>query len=192
MLRRKMKRRQSGAPVAAGQARAPRAPAFAFRNPGRLVDGDLELVLVKMTPADPATGHVPAYAFEMRHPGEATALGTIHLRVGSAAALRYPGHLGYEVKPEHRGHRYAARSCVLLAPLARAHGLRELWLTVAPTNVPSQRTCARLGARYVETVRLPKDHEMYAQGARYRRRYRFVLTTGAAVRSALPAKRPSA
>ena len=33
------------------------------------------------------------------------------------------------------------------------------------------------GARYVETVRLPKDHEMYAQGARYRRRYRVDLGT---------------
>lgn len=148
---------------------------FQFLNPGRLVDGDLELVLAKKTPADPVKGYVPGYEFEMRHPGESTAIGTIRLRIGTPAELRYPGHIGYEVKQEFRGRRYAARSCRLLAPLARAHGLSAVWLTVDPANIPSQKTCLIIGATYVETVRIPKDHEMYAQGARFRRRYRLNL-----------------
>jgi RimJ/RimL family protein N-acetyltransferase len=56
-----------------------------------------------------------------------------------------------------------------------AHGLTAVWLTVDPQNIASQKTCGIIGARYVETVRIPKDHEMYRGGARYRRRCRLAL-----------------
>lgn len=146
-----------------------------FREPGRLSDGDLELVLIARQPANTIWRHTPAYEFEMRRAGTATRLGAIRLRIGSARRLRYPGHLGYEVDEGFRGHRYAARSCRLLRPFALAHGLSAVWLTVDPKNLASQRTCQIIGARYVETVRIPKDHEMYRHGARYRRRYRLEL-----------------
>ncbi len=154
-----------------GQTRPP----FRFRKPGRLVDGDLELVLACLHPADPVKGYVPSYEFEMRRTATTTRLGSINLRIGSAWRLRYPGHIGYAVDPPHRGHRYAARSCRLLVPLARAHGLKAAWLTVDPANAPSLRTCQLIGARYVATVRVPKSHEMYRRGARFRRRYRLSL-----------------
>jgi predicted acetyltransferase len=145
---------------------------FKFREPGRLVDGDLELVLTGRHPANPIKKYVPWYEFEMRRAGTAERLGLIRLRVGPARVLRFPGHIGYEVDQQYRGHRYAARSCRLLLPFAMAHGLSAVWLTVDPRNRASQRTCEIVGARYIETVRIPKDHEMYRQGARYRRRYR--------------------
>jgi tagatose 1,6-diphosphate aldolase len=148
---------------------------FTFLRPGRLVDGDLELVLVRTVPADPVKRYVPEYEFEMRRPGKAVGMGMLRLRIGSALTLRYPGHIGYEVKHRFRGRRYAARSCRLLLPLARAHGLKAVWLAVDPKNIASQRTCEILGAQWVETVRIPKTHEMYAQGARHRRRYRVDL-----------------
>jgi tagatose 1,6-diphosphate aldolase len=146
-----------------------------FLRPGKLVDGDLELVLTRTVPANPAKRHVPAYEFEMRHPGQKFVMGSIRLRIGSARALRYPGHIGYRVKRRFRGHRYAARSCRLLLPLAHAHGLKAVWLTVEPKNLPSQKTCEILGARWVETVRIPKEHDLYARGVRYHRRYRLDL-----------------
>lgn len=155
---------------------------FRFLRPGRLIDGDLELVLVRTVPADPVKRHVPSYEFEMRHPGKTFAMGSIRLRIGSALALRYPGHIGYEVKRRFRGHRYAARSCRLLFPLARAHGLKAVWLTVDPNNIASQRTCEILGAQWVETVRIPKKHEMFAPGAPYRRRYRVDLKNTGRIR----------
>ncbi len=145
---------------------------FKFIRPGKLHDGDLALVLVKTAPPDPVKGYSPGYEFEMRRPGRTQAMGSIRLRIDSARRLRFPGHIGYEVKKAFRGRRYAARSCRLLLPLARAHGLRAVWLTVDPKNIPSLKTCAIIGAKYVETVRIPKAHEMYAQGARFRRRYR--------------------
>lgn len=148
---------------------------FRFLQPGRLVDGDLELALARTVPADPVKRHVPAYEFEMRHPGKTAGIGSIRLRIGSALTLRYPGHIGYQVKRRFRGHRYAARSCRLLLPLARAHGLKAVWLTVDPKNIASQKTCEILGAQWVETVRIPKKHEMFDQSAQYRRRYRVDL-----------------
>jgi predicted acetyltransferase len=151
---------------------------FTFRNPGHLEDGDLQLFLVKKTPADPSKGYVPGYEFEMRRSGRSTVMGTVRLRIGSAVELRYPGHIGYEVKKRYRGNRYAARSSALLLPLAAAHGLKAVWLTADPHNIPSKRTCDILGAKYVETVRIPKTHQMYAEGARYRRRYRLRTDKG--------------
>ena len=42
---------------------------FKFLNPGKLVDGDLELLLVKKCKPDPAKKHVPSYLFNMRKVG---------------------------------------------------------------------------------------------------------------------------
>ena len=145
---------------------------FKFISPVKLVDGDLELVLTGKHPADPIKKYSPYYEFEMRHYGGKTKMGCIRLRIDSARRLRYPGHIGYEVNEKYRGHRYAVRSCRLLLPLAFDHGLKAVWLTVDPKNIASLKTCGILGAKYVETVRIPTDHEMYSQGARYRRRYR--------------------
>ena len=149
---------------------------FTFIDPGRLVDRDLKLVLIAKEPADPVKKYVPQYEFEMRRTGEETTMGTIRLRIGPEDILRYAGNIGYEVKPEYRGHRYAARSCRLIIPLAAAHGLKAVWLTVDPHNIPSLKTCRIIGAKYVETVRLPREHEMYKKEAPYRRRFRVNLS----------------
>jgi tagatose 1,6-diphosphate aldolase len=149
---------------------------FRFLRPGRLVDGELELTLVRKQPADPAKGYVPCYHFEMRRTGQILAMGTIRLRIGPARQLRYIGHMGYDVKPRCRGKRYAARSCRLLLPLAKAHGLRAVWLCCDPPNVASQKSCTIAGARLVETIRVPPDHFLYKEGSRYLRRYRITLS----------------
>lgn len=150
---------------------------FKFINPGKLVDGDLELVVVKKHPANPAKKHVPAYDFEMRKVGKGSRIGSISLRLGRTRYLvKCAGHLGYNVYKRYRGHRYAARGCRLLAPLARAHGLKTMWITCEPRNIASRKTCRLAGGRYVETVRIPKGTEMYDRGMRFVRRYRISLT----------------
>lgn len=149
---------------------------FRFRNPGKLADGDLELVLVKKVPANPVKKHVPGYEFEMRLKGKKKAVGYIRLRIGRSRPLSgWCGHIGYGVNEEHRGHCYAARSCRLIFPLAFAHGFRTIWITCNPDNMPSRRTCELAGGEYVNTVQVPKGTEMYEKGARRVRRYRFKL-----------------
>jgi predicted acetyltransferase len=110
---------------------------FKFINPGRLVDGDLELILVRKRPGDPVKKRVPSYEFRMRRVGRTQKAGYISLRVGSMRAPRYRGHIGYRVSKRYRGHRYAARGCRLLLPLAQAHGLKWVWVSTGPKNMAS-------------------------------------------------------
>jgi predicted acetyltransferase len=147
-----------------------------FFTPGDMVDGDLALVLESEQPGDPARGLVPTYYFRMVRLPSGEEVGQISLRIGSSPhILFYAGHVGYGVHPEQRGHHFAARSCRLLLPLARAHGFRTLWITCNPDNTGSRRTCELAGARFVEIVDLPEDSEMYLRGERQKCRYRLDL-----------------
>jgi tagatose 1,6-diphosphate aldolase len=148
-----------------------------FHDPGELVDRDLELVLVEKRPGDPSIGYVPAYRFKMKRAGrDGEELGSIELRVGNTERLvKYGGHIGYGVRPEHRGNRYAARACRLLLPLARSHDMQTLWITCNPDNIASRKTCELVGARLVEIVDLPEGSDMYQEGERKKCRYRLDL-----------------
>ena len=133
-------------------------------------------------PGDPDVGRSPAHHFWMRRrnagrqPGALPLVGAIALRVGHAPDLeRIAGHVGYHVYPFARGQRYAERACRLLLPLARRHALSPLWITCNPDNLPSRRTCERLGGTLVETVPIPDTHALYARGEREKCRYRIEL-----------------
>ncbi|MFP4053175.1 MAG: GNAT family N-acetyltransferase [Phycisphaerae bacterium] len=150
---------------------------FRFLDPGDLVDGDLRLVLRETQSAVPSRGLVSAYVFDLTpadDPG--LRMGYIALRVGHTDFLvRYAGHIGYRVEEPYRGHRYAGRACRLLLPLARRHGLDPLWITVNPDNIPSRRTCERIGAEMIEIVDVPRGCDMYKMGDRRKCRYRLRL-----------------
>ena len=149
---------------------------FGWLDPGPLRDGELELVLVERIPADQLRDWSPAYRFEMRKDGAEGAVGRIDLRIGDRPNLTmYGGHIGYNVTPENRGQRFAARACLLLFPLARRHGMKELWITCNPDNWPSRRTCELVGGQFVEIVDLPPDNDMYKEGERQKCRYRVDL-----------------
>ena len=149
---------------------------FQFLDPGELIDRDLQLLLKERRPANPSKGYAPVYMFDMVLTGTTTHVGSISFRVGDGDFLvRFAGHFGYEVEPEHRGQRFSVRACQMLFPLARAHGLKHLWLTVTPENAASRRTCEILGATMVEIVDLPADCDMYARGERQKCRYRIDL-----------------
>lgn len=149
---------------------------FEFHNPGELIDGDLQLVLEETNPANPDKGFVPEYRFKMVLAGQEEKVGGISLRIGDTERLvKYSGHIGYGVEPEHRGHRYAARSVRLILPLARKHGLQALWITCNPDNAASRRTCELAGAKFIEIVDVPEDTDIYQRGERQKCCYRLDL-----------------
>jgi predicted acetyltransferase len=89
---------------------------------------------------------VPAYHFQMRQGDPPQEIGYIHLRTSLTPRLReFGGHIGYGVDEPFRGHRYAARACRLLFPLARRHGIDVLLITCDEANAASRRTCERIG-----------------------------------------------
>jgi tagatose 1,6-diphosphate aldolase len=126
------------------------ADGFEFRDPGTLIDGDLELHLIERSPGNAQKGIVPEYKFEMRRSSSPEAIGYIKLRVTLTLKLRmYGGHIGYSVEPAYRGHRYAARSCRLLFPLAAEHGIDPILITCAEDNAASRCTCEIIGGELV-------------------------------------------
>lgn len=129
-------------------------------------------------PGDSRRGYTPSYHFWMRLREDAPVriAGGLGLRIGAGENIvRYVGHFGYQVYPPARGRHLAERSCRLLLPLARLHGLNTLWITCNPDNIASRRTCERLGAVLVDTIPVPKDHELYARGDHEKCRYRLEL-----------------
>jgi predicted acetyltransferase len=140
-------------------------------NPGELVDGNLRLELAEfgLHPFH----KVPAYSFRMIHAENADDLGTIRLRIGSTPHVElYAGHIGYAVHEPHRGHRYAARSVLLLVPLARRHGLDPIWITCDPENAASRRSAELAGAELIEIVAVPENCGIRQSGHPYKCRFR--------------------
>lgn len=148
---------------------------FTFLQPGQLIDDDLELVLVKKCRANKKKKYVPAYWFEMRNAKTHKRIGDITLRIGFNANIKYGGNIGYGVDETYRGNHYAARGCLLLFPFAKQHGMKTLWITCNPENIPSRKTCERIGGELVEIVDLPKNNEQYKKGERGKCRYLFEL-----------------
>jgi len=150
-----------------------------FIEPGQLQDRELLLALERYLPADPDRERVPAYHFSMVHRDTTALMGSINLRIGTTDRLvLYRGQVGYSVKPEFRGHRYAARSVRLLLPLAANHQLNPLWITCDPDNLASRRTCELAGAELVEVIEVPPDEEMYLRGIHQKCRYKLEITGG--------------
>jgi predicted acetyltransferase len=147
---------------------------FEFLDPGDLRDGDLHLVLRETTPA--ISGRPPTYRFEMVRDDDAAKLGALDLRIANTNdVVIYAGHIGYRVTVQHRGQHYAARASRLVLPLAKRHGIVDLWITCDPDNDASRRTCEILGAELVSTVAVPKWHPYYRAGSRAKCRFRLRL-----------------
>lgn len=142
---------------------------FQLHELGKMIDDDLELVLHDTS--ELSAGWFTSYKFKMMLVHQNIEAGSIELRDGAHHLVVNAGHLAYDVSPEHRGHRYAARACNLLLPLARSHGIHCLWIVCRPDNVASRRTCEIIGAKLLGVVELSEDTDMYKRGYRQICRY---------------------
>jgi predicted acetyltransferase len=141
---------------------------FRFLDPGPLVDADLELVLARAGLCDTRRGLVPQYDFELRLIGTTLKVGLVKLRIHLTDELEhFGGNLSYDVDEDYRGHRFAARGCRLLFPLAKRHGLKSLLITCSPDNTASRRTCELIGARYVDTIEAEIEPGKYRPTCRF-------------------------
>ncbi len=149
---------------------------FKFNDYGVFSDGEIEVAIREKIPEVIKKGYVPSYEFDIRLPGKNQSIGRVSLRIGNTRDLvMYGGHIGYAISKKYRGHRYAAKACNLIKPVALDHGLEILWITCNPDNYASRRTCEILGCDFVEIVDLPEDIDMYREGERQKCRYRWDL-----------------
>ena len=141
--------------------------------------GPVHLQCREILPGDPSRGLAATHHVEILL-DDGTAVGHINLRTGTARHVNMTaGHIGYGIRPEHRGHSYSYHACPALARLARRHYDRVI-LTIDPDNTPSTRIIEKLGAVFVEEVVVPEDDPAYAHGARREKRYEWVPRSTAA------------
>ncbi|TGG95136.1 GNAT family N-acetyltransferase [Natronospirillum operosum] len=142
-----------------------------------LSDGVVALRHKRFLQGRAAMDGVPAYLFSIYRADSGRIIGEIDLRLGATRYLRqFGGQLGYHVDSRFRGHRYAARACLLLQEVALAHEMEGLWITCNPDNLASRRTCELIGATYIDEVRVPFASELYWRGDRRKCRYHWDLT----------------
>lgn len=157
------------------------APAEANLSRQKILDY-LAAAPLGRNPGNTPVGLLPSYAFWLRlsepigdPPIEF--IGGISLRIGSNREIdMFTGNIGYHVYPPARGHHYAERACRLVLPIARRHGMEQMWITCNPDNIASRRTCERLGATLVEIVAIPKDHPFQSRGETAKCRYLLPLS----------------
>jgi len=115
------------------------------------------LIALRLTEKHPGDGELlPFYYYDIFVPSNELA-GKISIRIGDNAHSYHNGHIGYEIDAAHRGRHYALRACKLVLPVAKAHGMRRLYLTCGISNAASRKTIERLGACLVEITDIPEN-----------------------------------
>ncbi len=146
-----------------------------FLDTSFLKDGEIALALNHTAPGDPDRGWVPAYHFDICD-SAGQKMGVCDLRVGYNDKLYYGGHIGYRVDAPYRGHHCAEKACRLLFQLAKRHDMPYLIITCNPDNLPSRRTCERLGGELVEIAELPEGNDMRREdGETHKCIFRFTI-----------------
>ena len=143
-------------------------------DPSALRGERIGLRLDRTSDAQQEKRWVPALYFTICLP-DGTEIGQCDLRLGHNEKTFIGGNIGYAIDPPYRGHHYAAEACRVLFSLARRHGMDHLFITCDPDNPASARTCELAGGEFVKTAAIPADNEMYAQGKRFVKIYRFTL-----------------
>ena len=145
-----------------------------FYDTEDLRDDEILLKLERTCEGQPEKDWVPAYYFGICLL-DGTRIGQCDLRIGHNDRLYIGGNIGYGIDEGYRGHRYAAKACRLLFRQAGKHDLGYVIITCDPDNTASARTCELAGGQYLETAQVPETHNMYEEGCRQVRVYRFEL-----------------
>ncbi len=134
-------------------------------------DGEIDLTLSNEDVSDPECGIDDGYTFYIYRAKTRDYLGYVSLRLGESPALYYLGHIGYRIEAEHRGHGYAARACRLMLPLLQRLRLESVVITTNVENIPSRKTCLRLGCVLERIAPVPPEYRALCAGAAQKCRY---------------------
>ncbi len=138
--------------------------------PTKLNSGPINLRFEKIVSVDSGSELVPYYHFKIIDKNKLT-IGHINFRIGETRhVIMCAGHIGYEVLPEYRGNLYSYYACKALVPFIKKH-YNNVILTVDPSNLSSIRIIERLGAKFINEIKVPVDDPAYAGGARNKNRY---------------------
>lgn len=93
-------------------------------------------------------------------------VGRIEYRKEHGRDLMFYGNIGYVIYPPYRGKRLAYYACLALVEILKQKriGMPGVLITCNPDNYASKKTIQNLGAKYITTVNVDVDHELYSQG----------------------------
>ena len=120
----------------------------------------LHLEIIEKNPGDDVI--LPFYYYDI-YAGDRP-VGKISIRIGDNYHSYYNGHVGYEVDPPYRGHRYSLQALKLVLPVAQHHNMTRLYLTCDQSNQASRRIIEGSGARLLEIAKIPRDYFAWREG----------------------------
>ena len=135
---------------------------------------EIYLKLTKTCEEQPEKRWLPAYYFDICL-SDGTIIGNCDLRIGHNDKTYIGGNIGYGIEGKYRGHRYAAKACELLFKQAKKHHMDYLIITCVPDNIASSKTCEIAGGKLIEIAAIPEDNEMYAEGKRQVKIFKFLI-----------------
>jgi len=136
---------------------------------------NIRLVLENCIQGPQSMDGVPAYVFNICL-NNGTLIGQADLRIGNSEYLtNYGGQLGYGISKNYRGNNYAYQACQLLKHVALDHSMESVWITCNTDNLASIKTCEKLGAIKINTIKIPTWTELYERGDREKFRYLWKL-----------------
>lgn len=124
-------------------------------------DDQIKLVLYKRFGQERKYGIDKTYLFDIVLSQTNDIIGQCDIRFGSGWYLYYLGNIGYSIYFPYRGNRYATKACRLLLALAKDEGVKELIITCSPENIASYKTITALPVDYIDTVDVPREHDLY-------------------------------
>lgn len=134
-------------------------------------DEVIDLIPVHLNPPNRELrfGHEQIWKITLHN--EKEEIGRISYRDGESRCVYYYGHIGYHIDPPYRGKHYAYRACRLIEREIRLSGKTSVIITCDPDNVPSRKTCLRLGCLFERIADVPEDifqkYEISRQKCRY-------------------------
>lgn len=120
--------------------------------------------------------HAKSMIFKIIHRTSRREAGELSLRIGDSPCMFYLGHIGYHIDPPYRGHAGAYQACSMCVPLLLDMGLSTLVITTDDDNLPSIRTCEKLGCHLECTVDVPVPIQKEFEISNRKRRYIWFLS----------------
>ncbi len=130
---------------------------FFHRSSPEYSDGTVDLIPIRVPAPDPYLGFGREKIWRITLAGSRREIGQISYRDGESRCVFYYGHIGYHIDEPFRGHHYAWRACLLIEEEIYRSGKTTVVITCDPDNIPSRKTCERLGCLLEGTVCVPRD-----------------------------------
>ena len=134
-------------------------------------DDEIMLMLSAEIVENREIGVTDGFTFHIYERKPRRKVGYVSLRLGESPQLYYLGHIGYRIEEPYRGHGYAARACQMIIPLMQELQLSSICITANPDNIPSRKTCERIGCELESIVKIPEKYRFVCSGDTDKCRY---------------------